>query len=159
MTSGMGPVGLAISGAFLFNHLSNPMGSNDVAAVQEDESFDTCMGHSAPGCIYHYHRVRRRRRNCFVCCFCCCLLLPALQVLEISEQHKCNLKARFLFCISEMELFFLFQAPKTGCIPNWNECTLVGWMRDGFPVYSYCRKGNAKSGPFLRTCYEKKNGV
>ena len=56
-TSGLGPVGVAISGAFLFNHLSNPSGADDVAAVQEDTSFDTCMGHSAPGCIYHYHRV------------------------------------------------------------------------------------------------------
>ena len=58
ITSGLGPVGLSISGAFLFNHLSNPSGNADVAAVAEDESFDTCMGHSAPGCIYHYHRVR-----------------------------------------------------------------------------------------------------
>ena len=55
-------------------------------------------------------------------------------------------------------MFSLSQAPTTGCIPKWNECSLVGWMRDGFPVYSYCRKGNTKSGAFLKTCYEKKAG-
>lgn len=103
--SGLGPVGLAVTGAFLFNHLANPSGYEDVAAVQEDLSFDTCMGHAAPSCIYHYHR-----------------------------------------------------APTTGCIPNWNQCVHVGWMRDGFPVYSYCRKKKT-GGPFLKTCYEQKPGT
>lgn len=104
VSSGLGPVGFAVTGAFLFNHLSNPSGEDDVAAVIEDNSFDTCMGHAAPGCVYHYHR-----------------------------------------------------APKSGCIPKWNDCVLVGWLRDGFPVYSFCRKKKT-GGEFLKTCYELKRG-
>ncbi|CAL4120376.1 unnamed protein product [Meganyctiphanes norvegica] len=53
-TSGMGPVGVAVSGGFFYNHLSSPDGS--VAVVQEGESFDTCNGHSDPNCRYHYHK-------------------------------------------------------------------------------------------------------
>ncbi|XP_068238726.1 collagen alpha-1(III) chain-like isoform X2 [Palaemon carinicauda] len=54
-SSGMGPVGIALSGAFFYNHLSTPNG--DVAKEVEGASFDSCSGHADPQCRYHYHMV------------------------------------------------------------------------------------------------------
>lgn len=53
--SNMGPVGISVSGGFIFNHLSNPNG--DLAVPNEGESLDSCHGHSEPTCRYHYHDV------------------------------------------------------------------------------------------------------
>ena len=53
--SNMGPVGLSVSGGFIFNHLSNQMG--DLAVPNEGPSLDSCMGHSERTCRYHYHDV------------------------------------------------------------------------------------------------------
>jgi len=55
--SGMGPVGMAVSGAFIFNHQSMPTGINDVAPLVEANTFDDCGGHSTPHNEYHYHKV------------------------------------------------------------------------------------------------------
>jgi len=51
--TGMGTVGLAVTGGAFFNHLSNPDGS--LAMPNEGPSLDSCFGHSAPGGAYHYH--------------------------------------------------------------------------------------------------------
>merc|ERR550519_33457 len=53
--SNMGPVGLSVSGGFIFNHLSNQMG--DLAVPNEGPSLDSCMGHSERTCRYHYHDI------------------------------------------------------------------------------------------------------
>ena len=53
--TGMGVIGLMKGGGFLFNHLSAPGDTDNVAAVLEAPSLDTCGGHAAPGCIYHFH--------------------------------------------------------------------------------------------------------
>jgi len=53
----MGPVGSAISGAYLFNHVSNPTGVDDVAAISEASSFDDCKGHAERTGQYHYHEA------------------------------------------------------------------------------------------------------
>lgn len=52
--SGLGPVGVAISGAFFYNHKD---AQNRVAVSTEGETFDTCMGHADPMCRYHYHKA------------------------------------------------------------------------------------------------------
>ncbi|XP_069993980.1 uncharacterized protein [Penaeus vannamei] len=95
--SGMGPVGIALSGGFFYNHLSTPMG--DVAAVVEAESFDSCSGHADPQCRYHYHKV-------------------------------------------------------PNCLNPDRPCELVGYMMDGFPVYSYCDVNGVR----LTSCYKKVSG-
>lgn len=51
--TGLGTVGLAVTGGAFFNHLSNPDGS--LAMPNEGTSLDSCFGHSAPGGAYHYH--------------------------------------------------------------------------------------------------------
>lgn len=52
--SGLGPVGLASSGAFFYNHKD---AQNQVAAVNEGDTFDNCNGHADPMCRYHYHKA------------------------------------------------------------------------------------------------------
>lgn len=41
------------------------------------------------------------------------------------------------------------------CIANYGECLLIGYLADGFPVYSYCNV----SGTRLRSCYDKVSGA
>jgi len=52
-STGLGTIGLAVTGGAIFNHLSSPDG--DVAFTNEGPSLDSCFGHSAPGGAYHYH--------------------------------------------------------------------------------------------------------
>ena len=54
-TAGMGAVGVALSGGFLYNHLSSPNG--DAAVYNEAASLDNCNGHADPSKSYHYHSV------------------------------------------------------------------------------------------------------
>ena len=91
---GMGPVGIAFTGAFFYNHLSTPQGST--AVFNEKPSFDTCNGHSDRNCRYHYHMW-----------------------------------------------------PK--CFNNGANCSHVGYMLDGFPVYTRCF--NSNNSKFLKSCY------
>ena len=44
--TGLGTVGLAVTGGAFFNDLSNPDGS--LALTNEGPSLDSCLGHSAP---------------------------------------------------------------------------------------------------------------
>ena len=96
---GMGPVGIALSGGFIYNHLASPQG--DTAVDRERDSFDSCNGHSDPHCRYHYH------------------MIPV-------------------------------------CINNGKNCSNVGYMKDGFPVRSFCSHPNDSSRS-LKSCY-KLNG-
>ena len=52
-STGLGTVGLAVTGGQFFNHLSSPQG--DLALANEGPSLDSCFGHSAGGGSYHYH--------------------------------------------------------------------------------------------------------
>ncbi|CAL4184400.1 unnamed protein product, partial [Meganyctiphanes norvegica] len=94
--SGMGPVGIALSGGFFYNHLD---GNQQVAAVTEGATFDSCNGHPDPSCRYHYHKV------------------PT-------------------------------------CLDPGASCKLMGYMMDGFPVYSFCRV----DGVQLQSCYKQTSG-
>ena len=53
--TGMGVIGIEKGGAFIFNHLSAPGETDNVAAIKEAPSLDSCGGHAAPGCVYHFH--------------------------------------------------------------------------------------------------------
>jgi len=53
--SPMGPVGVSVTGGFIFNHLSSPGGN--LAVPFEAQNLDSCRGHSEPSCRYHYHDV------------------------------------------------------------------------------------------------------
>jgi YHYH protein len=55
----LGVTGILKTGGFLYNHLSNFQGVNDVAKIQEGESLDTCHGHADPTCSYHYHEISK----------------------------------------------------------------------------------------------------
>ena len=46
--SGLGPVGISVTGGFIFNHLSNPYGG--LAVPLEGPTLDSCQGHSSPVC-------------------------------------------------------------------------------------------------------------
>lgn len=102
--SNMGPVGLSVTGGFIFNHLSNPNG--DLAVPNEGPSLDSCHGHSEPTCRYHYH--------------------------DINMAQSCT----------------------KGVAGNVTlpgaSCTLVGWMLDGFPLFS-CQKTDGSTA--LSSCY------
>jgi len=37
----------------------------------------------------------------------------------------------------------------------WDECEHIGYMRDGFKIYSHCRKGSG----FLKSCYTLRDGA
>jgi len=54
-SSAMGPVGIMVSGGYMYNHLSSPTG--DAAVYNEAPSLDGCNGHADPGNNYHYHSV------------------------------------------------------------------------------------------------------
>ena len=51
----MGPVGIMLSGGYLYNHLASPSG--DAAVYNEEKSLDNCNGHADPSKRYHYHSV------------------------------------------------------------------------------------------------------
>lgn len=51
--SGMGDIGVAVTGAFIFNDLRDPSGA--LALPEEADTFDYCNGHSSPFKSYHYH--------------------------------------------------------------------------------------------------------
>lgn len=40
---------------------------------------------------------------------------------------------------------------------KWDECEHIGYMRDGFKIYSHCRKTKVSS--FLKSCYTKTTGM
>ena len=46
--SNMGPVGISVSGGFIFNDLSRPTG--ELAVPNEGPSLDSCKGHSEQSC-------------------------------------------------------------------------------------------------------------
>lgn len=98
----LGPVGILVTGGFLYNHLDGPTSSdNDLALPNRAISMDMCNGHPDQDCRYHYHKNPE------------------------------------------------------GCIAGYENCIHVGYLADGFPVYSYCNV----SGSRLRSCYSQIAGT
>jgi len=97
--NGLGPIGLAVTGGFIYNPLSNPDGVDDVAVLMEGSSFDNCNGHADQKCFYHYH-------------------------------------------------------DDVSCVSDSSDCPLVGYLRDGVPVYGYC----SIDGTQLQSCYAVTSG-
>jgi hypothetical protein len=97
----LGPVGILVSGGFLYNHLDGTYNTTDDLALYRITSLDSCNGHPDQGCRYHYH------------------LNPG------------------------------------SCISGWNNCSVVGYLADGFPVYGFC----TINGTEMRSCYDQINGT
>ena len=101
--TGMGVIGVLKTGAFMYNHLSNRNGVNDVANHPDNEqpSLDKCHGHAGGNCQYHYH--------------------------EMSQLAECTNDGQ------------------------WDECEHIGYLLDGFKVYSHCY--HAAKARYLSSCY------
>jgi len=106
-TTGLGTIGLAVTGGAFFNHLSSPNG--DVAFTNEGPSLDSCFGHSAQGGAYHYHA----NINC----------------TDAGAATGAN---------------------------DPDECVHIGYMRDGVPVYGFCKDS---SGMQMTSCYSLDSDV
>ena len=97
----LGPVGILITGGFLYNHLDGPTSQTNDLALYREVSMDTCNGHPDQDCRYHYHKNPEN------------------------------------------------------CIANYSDCLLVGYLADGFPVYSFC----TINGTRLKSCFSQYNGT
>jgi len=100
--TGLGTIGLAVTGGAFFNDWSSPQG--DIALYNEGSSLDSCFGHSASGGAYHYHA----NINC----------------------------------------------TNAGSATGANDpdtCKLIGYYKDGVPVYGLCKDS---SGMVMTSCYE-----
>ena len=124
--SAMGPVGVSVTGGFIFNHLSSPAG--DLAVPNEGPSLDSCRpfffifsrpdynclffrGHSEPTCRYHYHDINSASA--------CHPSVPTGLNVTVSSQATAS-------------------------------CSLVGWMLDGFPLVT-CTDSSGQH--VLHSCY------
>jgi YHYH protein len=102
-----GVIGILKTGAFVYNHLSNMLGVDDIAKANEGVSLDQCYGHHDQSCTYHYH--------------------------EISKLAACTHDG------------------------VWSACELIGYLMDGFPIYSHCY--NPAIGRYLTSCYSITNDI
>jgi hypothetical protein len=101
-TSSLGPVGIMVTGGFIYNHLEGPETNlNDLAIPNHEKDLDTCNAHPDQMCRYHYHKNPEK------------------------------------------------------CLPAFNSCALVGYLADGFPIYSYCTVNNVR----LTSCYKLNSGA
>jgi len=133
--TGLGTIGLAVTGGAFFNHLSNPDGS--LAMPNEGPSLDSCLGHSAPimgggeggppggrfkrqteeeedvphGGIYHYHG----NLNCS-------------------------------------------NAGSATGANDPDQCVLLGYYLDGVPVYGLCKDPN-NNNVMMTSCYSLNAGA
>ena len=48
---------VAVTGACIYNSLSNTLGVDDVVVLNEGSSFDSSDGHDDSICSYHYHEA------------------------------------------------------------------------------------------------------
>jgi YHYH protein len=103
----IGVIGILKTGAFVYNHLSNTLGIDDIAKDNEGVSLDQCYGHHDQSCTYHYH--------------------------EISKLAACTHDGQ------------------------WSACELIGYLMDGFPIYSHCY--NPAIGRYLTSCYSLANDI
>jgi hypothetical protein len=102
VTSPLGPVGVLVTGGFIYNHLDGPESDTaDLAIPNRETSLDTCNGHPDVDCRYHYHK---------------------------------NPEA---------------------CFTGYNDCSLIGYLRDGFPIYSYCTINSVT----LTSCWKLNSGA
>lgn len=108
--TGLGTIGLAVTGAAFYNDLSSPISQGGTLAMpNEGPTLDSCFGHSARAGAYHYHA----NPNC------------------------------------------TDAGAATGSADP-DQCKLIGYYRDGVPVYGFCK---TTSGIVMRSCFKLKAGV
>jgi len=141
--TGLGTIGLAVTGGAFFNDLSNPDGS--LAMPNEGASLDSCLGHSAPtggmggggpggaggpggpggrpppGGGPPGGRVKRQE-----------------DVPHVGQYHYHG----NLNCTDA--------GSATGA-NNASKCLLIGYYRDGVPVYGFCKD---QTGMMMTSCYK-----
>merc|ERR1712107_621183 len=128
--TGLGTIGLAVTGGVFFNDLSNPDGS--LAMANEGTSLDSCLGHSAPtgsngggGGRPPPGGRKKRQSN---------------QPGQYHYHGNIN-------CTNA--------GAATGA-NNPDSCKLIGYYRDGVPVYGLCKDS---SGNVFTSCYKLNSGA
>jgi len=138
----LGTIGLAVTGGAFFNDLSNPDGS--LALTNEGPSLDTCLGHSAPtnmggggggmgpppggpgGNGPPPGRYKRQEDT------------PHAGQYHYHGNINCT---------------------NAGAATGANDpdmCKLIGYYRDGVPVYGFCKDSN---GMVFTSCYKLNSGA
>jgi len=127
----LGTVGLAVTGGAFFNDLSNPDGS--LALPNEGTSLDSCLGHSAPtsrpgggGGGMGPPPGRYKRQS--------------NQAGQYHYHGNIN-------CTD---------AGAASGANNADTCKLIGYYRDGVPVYGFCKDS---SGAKFTSCYKLNSGA
>jgi len=124
----LGTVGLAVTGGAFFNDLSNPDGS--LALTNEGPSLDSCLGHSAPtnmgGGGMGPPPGRYKRQS------------------NNAGQYHYHANIN---CTDA--------GAATGA-NNPDTCKLIGYYRDGVPVYGFCKDS---SGAMFTSCYKLNAGA
>jgi len=146
--TGLGTIGLAITGGAFFNDLSNPDGS--LALPNEGPSLDSCLGHSAPtggmgggpggpggpggrpppgggpgGRPPPGRQVKRVKRQ-------------EVDIPHVGQYHYHG----NLNCSDA--------GAATGAADP-TKCLLIGYYRDGVPVYGFCQD---TTGMMMTSCYK-----
>jgi len=131
-STGLGTIGLAITGGVFFNDLSNPDGS--LALPNEGPSLDSCLGHSAPaggggaggapgGGARPPPPGRRYKRQG----------TPTAGRYHYHANLNCT------------------NAGSATGANDPDQCLLIGYYQDGVPVYGFCKDNN---GMMMTSCYK-----
>ena len=126
-STGLGTIGLAITGGAFFNDLSNPDGS--LALPNEGPSLDSCLGHSAPavrpagGPPGGGPPGRRYKRQG----------TPTAGRYHYHANINCS------------------DAGAATGANDPDQCLLIGYYQDGVPVYGFCKDS---SGMMMTSCYK-----
>jgi len=129
-STGLGTIGLAITGGVFFNDLSNPDGS--LALPNEGPSLDSCLGHSAPaggaggppggGPRPPPPGKRFKRQG-----------TPTAGRYHYHANLNCT------------------NAGSATGANDPDQCLLIGYYQDGVPVYGFCKDSN---GMMMTSCYK-----
>ena len=118
----LGAVGLAVTGGAFFNDLSNPDGS--LALTNEGTSLDSCLGHSAPSSRPGGGGPPgryKRQSN------------PSSGTYHYHGNINCT------------------DAGAATGANDPDKCVMIGYYRDGVPVYGFCRDS---TGSQFTSCYK-----
>jgi len=136
--TGLGTIGLAVTGGVFFNDLSNPDGS--LALPNEGASLDSCLGHSAPaggppaggppgggppGGGPPGRRVKRQ-------------VTPSAGKYHYHANLNCS------------------DAGSATGANDPDTCLLIGYFTDGVPVYGFCKDNN---GMMMTSCYKTSSAL
>ncbi|CAD7975383.1 unnamed protein product [Amoebophrya sp. A25] len=128
-----GAIGVLRTGAYLYNPFADEKASRvALHPTNELSMMDGCAGHADEHCVYHHHYVfpTSVRRECS---FDCGKTVSTATASASSERRKLTTDSSA-------------SSGETKKTTKKTSCTQVGWMLDGFPLYSGC-------GQAFRSCY------